>query len=230
MKGLKWLYEWERKSQFRTARAYMGEWYRAGFPAQGPLPLVSAQNDVTCLLRWLPTLSDLWCWKLPLLYIFLTPTHFLLVPTPHIQFMWHFCCPLFTFLQLHILFMKSTLTSYQRSICKKKYFPWIIGPNNDIISVENESSYYKSIMMCASLCNHPTMMMIFTLSCILFHIGYIELTNKGTLCTVAILLTLVPLIWFTYLKLRFILLLNINTGSLYLIYLSQIEINSVVEY
>ena len=33
----------------------------------------------------------------------------------------------------------------------------------------------------ASLCNHQTMM-IFALSCILFHIGYVELANKRSQC------------------------------------------------
>ena len=36
------------------------------------------QNGMVCLFCWMPTLTDRWGRKFPSLYIFLTPTHFIL--------------------------------------------------------------------------------------------------------------------------------------------------------
>ena len=59
----------------------------------------------------------------------------------------------------------------------------------------------QSQLQYANPCSHLTTI-IFISSCIFFHIRYIGLTNKGTLCTLIVLLKLVPFNWFIYLRLR----------------------------
>ena len=80
------------------------------FPTSGKHPA-----GATCLLSWLPNSID---WtdpvieKLPSLHIFRTPTHFSFQHNSHDSFQLSL-----VYLKAHILFMKSTLTGCQRSIC-----------------------------------------------------------------------------------------------------------------
>ena len=91
--------------------SFMPDWYRGTFPPRAGW--ASAQNDMTSRVTAYSHSQD---WKLPSLYIF---GHQCTLPfgiTP-MQFMWHFCCLLFTLRHRAYPVLKSTNTACQRSIC-----------------------------------------------------------------------------------------------------------------
>ena len=78
----------------------------------GPTPKIA--ECLVSVLLCADSVFTTWGWKLPSLYICLCT---LLSSISPMQFTWHFCCHLFTLRHSCILFLKSTNTACQRSIC-----------------------------------------------------------------------------------------------------------------